>query len=112
MESEIKPDARPDQPRRIARAVPLRAASRRAMCQEGAQRRANREDGVSTMVARAIIVGGLAVFLAACSSEPRPIINTGSYDWADQVKDAQGYPLPGWGVAVSPNGGDGAGGMR
>ena len=67
------------------------------------------------MMSRTIVFGGLAVFLAACSNEPlppRPIINTGSYDWADQVKDARGYPLPGWGVAISPNGGDGAGGMR
>lgn len=27
-------------------------------------------------------------------------INSGSYDWTDQVKDAHGYPLPGWGNAI------------
>ena len=56
---------------------------------------------MSTMMSRMIVLCGLAVFLAACTNEglpPRSIVNTGSYDWADQVKDAQGYPLPGWGA--------------
>jgi hypothetical protein len=50
--------------------------------------------------------------LAACAdpSTPRPVINSGSYDWTDQVRDARGFPLPGWGDAVMPSGV--GGGMR
>jgi hypothetical protein len=46
---------------------------------------------------------GLAAFaltLAACgvpSSDPPPYVNSGSYDWRDQFRGPNGYPLPGWG---------------
>jgi hypothetical protein len=45
--------------------------------------------------------------LFGCTQVPtdRPFINSGSYDWTDQVRDARGFPLPGWGTAVM--GGDG-----
>jgi hypothetical protein len=65
---------------------------------------------IVTMIFRAILLSGLALQLVACTdpSAPRPpIINSGSYDWTDQVRDARGYPLQGWGNIISPNGGDG-----
>lgn len=49
------------------------------------------------------MLGGCADFPAS-----RPVINSGSYDWTDQVRDAQGFPLPGWGTAIM--GGNGFGG--
>jgi hypothetical protein len=60
------------------------------------------------MMSRAILIASLALMLAACSNAgmPRqPLINSGSYDWTDQVRDAQGYPLPGWANAIGPNAG-------
>lgn len=62
------------------------------------------------MVSQKLLLAGWALCLVACSNEPlppRPIVNTGSYDWADQVKDAQGFPLPGWGISISPSSGRG-----
>ena len=50
----------------------------------------------------------LAVLLVAgCENFPArgPVINSGSYDWTDQVRDARGFPLPGWGTAIFPSGG-------
>lgn len=49
----------------------------------------------------------LVVFaLAACTQPgPAPLVNSGSYDYTDQLRDAQGYPLPGWSNAIGPNGG-------
>ncbi|HEY3917379.1 MAG TPA: hypothetical protein VGL83_06285 [Stellaceae bacterium] len=35
-----------------------------------------------------------------------PQINSGSYDWTDQVRDARGFPLPGWGDIIQGGGGD------
>ncbi len=60
------------------------------------------------MISRALIVASLVLMLAACSDAamPRPpLINSGSYDWTDQVRDAQGYPLPGWANSIGPNAG-------
>lgn len=60
------------------------------------------------MMSHAILLSGLALLLAACTdpSLPRqPLINSGSYDWTDQARDAQGYPLQGWGNIISPNSG-------
>jgi hypothetical protein len=34
-----------------------------------------------------------------------PQINSGSYDWTDQVRDARGFPLPGWGDVIQGGGG-------
>jgi hypothetical protein len=49
--------------------------------------------------------------LLSCEGFPaqRPVINSGSYDWTDQVRDARGFPLPGWGTAVFGSGGFGDG---
>lgn len=41
--------------------------------------------------------------LAACGNPPEgrpPLVNSGSYDWTDQLRGADGYPLPGWGNIV------------
>ena len=50
--------------------------------------------------------------LFGCEGFPasRPVIQSGSYDWTDQVRDARGFPLPGWGTAVMGGGafGDGS----
>ena len=46
---------------------------------------------------------GLAA-LAACSDPPQgcaPLVNSGSYDWQDQLRGPNGYPLPGWGYLVN-----------
>jgi hypothetical protein len=32
------------------------------------------------------------------------VINSGSYDWTDQVRDAHGFPLPGSGTAIFSSG--------
>jgi hypothetical protein len=34
-------------------------------------------------------------------------INSGSYDWTDQVRDARGFPLPGWGDIIQGSGSTG-----
>ncbi len=49
----------------------------------------------------------LAVTLAGCAGFPAkgPVVNSGSYDWTDQVRDAQGWPLPGWASTVYQIGG-------
>jgi hypothetical protein len=60
------------------------------------------------MMSRVMAVVGLALTLSACGEQqgPRPpLINSGSYDWTDQVRDARGYPLPGWANAIGPNAG-------
>jgi hypothetical protein len=47
-----------------------------------------------------------ALLLAGCDNFPAkgPVINSGSYDWTDQVRDAHGFPLPGWGTAIFSSG--------
>ncbi|HEX3971908.1 MAG TPA: hypothetical protein VHX19_11325 [Stellaceae bacterium] len=32
-------------------------------------------------------------------------INSGSYDWTDQVRDARGFPQGGWGDIIQDGGG-------
>lgn len=63
------------------------------------------------MIFRLLLVGACCGALLGCDGFPasRPVINSGSYDWADQVRDAHGYPLPGWGTAVFGGGGFGDG---
>ena len=63
------------------------------------------------MLQRVLLLGLCCCSLWACSDFPasRPVINSGSYDWTDQVRDARGYPLPGWGNVLSGNGGFGDG---
>jgi len=58
------------------------------------------------MTMKTVFLASLAALLGACSTEPMPpppLINSGSYDWTDQVRDAQGYPLQGWGNIIGPN---------
>ena len=64
------------------------------------------------MMIRLLLLSACCCALLACEDFPasRPVINSGSYDWADQVKDAHGYPLPGWGNAIFGSGGFGDGG--
>jgi hypothetical protein len=59
------------------------------------------------MACRILAFGVLVLALAGCADFPakRAVINSGSYDWADQVRDAQGFPLPGWGSVIEPSGG-------
>lgn len=63
------------------------------------------------MIARLGLLLMCCCILAGCGNFPasRPVINSGSYDWTDQVRDAHGYPLPGWGTAVMGSGGFGDG---
>ncbi len=59
------------------------------------------------MLYRAMALAWLCLALAGCANFParnNPITNSG-YDWTDQVRDAQGNPLPGWGNAVAGGGG-------
>jgi hypothetical protein len=59
------------------------------------------------MVLRLTLLLPVLALLAACAGFPakRPVINSGSYDWTDQLRDAQGFPLPGWETALYPDGG-------
>lgn len=63
------------------------------------------------MTLRLVLLGLVCCVLSACEGLPasRPVINSGSYDWTDQVRDARGFPLPGWGTAVFGGGGFGDG---
>ncbi len=63
------------------------------------------------MAIRLLLLGACCCALIGCEGFPAsgPVINSGSYDWADQVRDARGFPLPGWGTAVFPDGGLGDG---
>ncbi len=52
----------------------------------------------------ALLVSALALLVAACSDPPlarAPLVNSGSYDWQDQLRGPDGYPLPGWGYVVN-----------
>ncbi|HKT20809.1 MAG TPA: hypothetical protein VJR47_22340 [Stellaceae bacterium] len=62
------------------------------------------------MISRIALITLAGLQLAACADFParRPVINSASYDWTDQVRDAQGFPLPGWGDVIAPNGGSGS----
>jgi len=58
------------------------------------------------MTLRIALLLGYALLLAGCQEPParNPVINSGSYDWTDQVRDARGFPLPGWGSVIMPGG--------
>ena len=64
------------------------------------------------MTIRLLLLGACCCALLGCEDFPasRPVINSGSYDWTDQVRDARGYPLPGWGNAIFGTTGFGDGG--
>jgi hypothetical protein len=55
---------------------------------------------------RIVLLLGYALLLVGCENAPArgPVINSGSYDWTDQVRDARGFPLPGWGSVIMPGG--------
>jgi hypothetical protein len=59
------------------------------------------------MTFRLALLGLCCCALSACEGFPasRPVINSGSYDWTDQVRDARGFPLPGWGNVIDGSGG-------
>jgi hypothetical protein len=59
------------------------------------------------MMLRTVLLLGYALALAGCQTQG-PVINSGSYDWTDQVRDAQGFPLPGWGSVIYPGGDSGS----
>jgi hypothetical protein len=61
------------------------------------------------MMLRTLLLLGYAFLLVGCENFPArgPVINSGSYDWTDQVRDARGFPLPGWGSVIMPGGGVG-----
>jgi hypothetical protein len=60
------------------------------------------------MMLRTVLLLGYAVLLVGCqNAAPNPVINSGSYDWTDQVRDAKGFPLPGWGSVIMPSGNGG-----
>lgn len=63
------------------------------------------------MTLRLLLLALLGCGLSGCGEFPasRPVIQSGSYDWTDQVRDARGFPLPGWGNAVFGSGGFGDG---
>jgi hypothetical protein len=60
------------------------------------------------MITRLFLLGLACCALSACSGEfgHGVQINSGSYDWADQVRDARGFPLPGWGDIIQGGGGN------
>jgi hypothetical protein len=61
------------------------------------------------MMLRTMLLLGYALLLGGCQYSPQgPVINSGSYDWTDQVRDARGFPLPGWGSVIMPSGNGGA----
>jgi hypothetical protein len=63
------------------------------------------------MTYRLALLGLFCCVLSACGAirTTGPVINSGSYDWTDQVRDARGFPLPGWGNAIFGGGGFGDG---
>jgi hypothetical protein len=64
------------------------------------------------MSLRIFLLGLCCCALLGCEGFPasRPVINSGSYDWTDQVRDARGFPQPGWGTAIFGGGGIGGDG--
>jgi hypothetical protein len=63
----------------------------------------------SAVMPRTIVLLGYTLLLVGCENfpAPSPVINSGSYDWTDQVRDARGFPLLGWGSVIMPGGGAG-----
>ena len=64
------------------------------------------------MMIRLVLLGLTCCTLFGCGDfgQGTPI-NSGSYDWTDQVRDARGFPLPGWGDVIMGGGGS-AGSMQ
>ena len=59
------------------------------------------------MMMRLLLLGLTCCTLLGCGGFGHGTqLNTGSYDWADQVRDARGFPLPGWGDIIQGGGGD------
>ena len=56
-----------------------------------------------TMILRVTLPLAYALLLVGCqnTSARGPIINSASYDWTDEVRDARGFPVPGWGWRCS-----------
>ena len=49
-------------------------------------------------MSRYLIAFTLFLTLGACTDRGHPpLVNSGSYDWTDSYRGANGYPLPGWG---------------
>ena len=65
------------------------------------------------MLIRVMVLVGFSLALAGCGPNGpitmRPVINSGSYDWTDQVRGPDGNPLPGWGSIIEPSGSYGDG---
>jgi hypothetical protein len=58
------------------------------------------------MVYRLFLLGFTCCTLTGCQGFGQGMqINSGSYDWTDQVRDARGFPLPGWGDIIQSGGG-------
>ena len=62
------------------------------------------------MMIRLVLLGLTCSTLLACQNSGQGFgqgtqINSGSYDWTDQVRDARGFPLPGWGDVIQGGGG-------
>lgn len=55
-----------------------------------------------TTMLRVTLPLAYALLMIGCQNTPArgPIINSGSYDWTDDVRDARGFPVPGWGSAM------------
>ena len=58
---------------------------------------------VMTMMIRRVLLLGYALLMVGCQNFPArgPVINSGSYDWTDQVRDGHGFPVPGWYTAIA-----------
>lgn len=61
------------------------------------------------MVERLLLLVLSSWMLTGCQGFGQgPQINSSSYDWTDQVRDARGFPLPGWGDIIQGTGGTGS----
>jgi hypothetical protein len=61
------------------------------------------------MILRLVLLALCCGSLMGCGDFGHGIqLNSGSYDWTDQVRDARGFPLPGWGDVIQGGGGTSA----
>ncbi len=61
------------------------------------------------MIARLLLLGLTCCALVGCDDFGQGVqLNSGSYDWTDQVRDARGFPLPGWGNIIQGTGDTGS----
>ena len=59
------------------------------------------------MMCRLFLLGLTCCTLLGCQGFGQgPQINSGSYDWTDQVRDARGFPQGGWGDIIQGGGGN------